>query len=88
MKARSGEARGQQGGDGECCGGGGGGGCDVIAVAVRAAAAAIPRQVTANRVVVEEMQDALLALLALSLARVVVGAGIEILICVKWALVR
>lgn len=90
MKARSGEARGQHGGDGECCGGGGGGGGvdDVIvAVAVRAAAA-ISRQVTANRVVQEEMQDALLALLALSLARVVVGAGIEILICVKWALAR
>lgn len=90
VKARSGEARGQHGGDGECCGGGGGcGGGDVIAVAVRAAAAAaISRQVTANWVDQEEMQVALLALLALSFARVVVGAGIEILICVKWALVR
>ena len=90
MKARSGEARGQHGGNGECCGGGGGGGGGdgIAVVAVRAAAVAISRQVTANRVVVEEMQVALLALLALSLARVVVGAGIEILICVKWALVR
>jgi hypothetical protein len=90
VKARSGEARGQHGGDGECCGGGGGVGDVVVVVGVRAAAAAaaISRQVTAHRVVVEEMQDALLALLALSLARVVVGAGIEILICVKWALVR
>jgi hypothetical protein len=71
VKARSGEARGQQGGDGECCGGGGGcGGGDVIAVVAvsAAAAAAIPRQVTANWVDVEEMQDALLALLALSLS--------------------
>ena len=63
MKARSGEAR--LCADGECCGGGagggGGGGDGIAVVAVRAAAVAISRQVTANRVVVEEMKRALLA---------------------------